>query len=168
MRPSKVLMRNGRHDNESRWIGQSLLRVEDDRLVKGEGRFVGDITPDQCLHVEFLRSPVPHGRITKIDTSEAASAPGVVAVLTADDLGDLGEAAVNRLLPEMNPKPLTLLATDLVEAVGQPVVAVIADTALAARDAAERVVLDVTALPPQEDRALHHVWSSGDVEAAFA
>src|SRR5436305_10550730 len=60
-------------------IGQALPRVEDDRLLRGGGRYVDDIQPEGCLEAAFLRSPLAHARVTRVDLSEARSAPGVVA-----------------------------------------------------------------------------------------
>ena len=74
--------------NKSGLVGQSVKRVEDDRLLTGNGRFVADVAPDDVLQALFLRSPLAHARITSIDVSSARSAPGVVAVFTGADIED--------------------------------------------------------------------------------
>lgn len=62
------------------------LRLEDDRLLRGRGRFVEDILPSGCLHAAFVRAPVAHARITSIDADAARALPGVEAVITGADL----------------------------------------------------------------------------------
>jgi carbon-monoxide dehydrogenase large subunit len=152
------------------WIGRSVLRLEDARLVTGAGRFVGDLAPPDCLHLEFFRSAHARGRIADLDVAAARAAPNVVAVYTADDLGTLGQAEVNPLIPDIKVPPFRLLAQDSVEAVGQPVLAVIAHSAAAARDAVAQIHMAVDEMSPGrgDDLALAHRWTAGDVEAAFS
>ncbi|MBB4018634.1 carbon-monoxide dehydrogenase large subunit [Chelatococcus caeni] len=161
-----------RQTSVGRWIGVSLPRFEDARLVTGAGRFVDDLAPDACLHVEFVRSSHARGTIAAIDTAEARAAPGVVAVFTGAELGALGEASVNPLLPDIRVPRFSVLASGTVEAVGQPLAAVIAETAAAARDAAQLVAAEIEAMPLRDggpdDEAISHRWAAGDVEAAFA
>ena len=64
---------------------QSVLRKEDVRFLTGQGRYIDDAAPEGALHAVFLRSPVAHARVLSIDVSDAAGAPGVVAVFTARD-----------------------------------------------------------------------------------
>lgn len=120
-----------------------MLRREDPRLLRGAGRFVADLMPPGCLHLELLRSPHAAGRIVGLDLADAQAAPGVRAVLTGADLAGLGHAAVNPLLPGARLVPMQPLAQGRVDAVGQPVVAVVAETLAAARDALDLVVLEV-------------------------
>src|SRR5260370_6680889 len=68
-------------------LGHAVRRREDPRLITGTGRYVDDIQPERCLHVAFVRSTLAHAAIRTIDVEAAAAAPGVVAVLTAADLG---------------------------------------------------------------------------------
>src|ERR1700687_3469080 len=68
-------------------LGHAVRRREDPRLITGTGRYVDDIQPDRCLHVAFVRSTLAHALIRAVDIAAAASAPGVVAVFTAADLG---------------------------------------------------------------------------------
>ncbi|MDV2967581.1 xanthine dehydrogenase family protein molybdopterin-binding subunit [Nitratireductor aquimarinus] len=153
------------------WLGRSLLRVEDMRLVRGGGQYVDDLLPEGCLFLEFVRSPYPCGEIVALDVEAARRAEGVVAVLTADDLGDLGASAINLVLADMGARPLRPLAKGVVEATGQAVAAIIATSLSAARDAAQSVFLDVepseggSAAAEAEIYAHHH--TDGDVDAAF-
>src|SRR5947208_3641015 len=81
-------------------IGRSLKRLEDGRLLRGEGRFVDDLAPVNCLHVALLRSPVASGRLAGVDLASAREAPGVVAVFAAGDLaGSCGALAVHLTTP---------------------------------------------------------------------
>lgn len=154
------------------WIGRDVRRVEDAALVTGRGRFIGDLAPPDCLHLEFFRSPYARGQITHIDIAAARAHPGVVAVLTAADLAGAGRAAVNGLVDGLKLAPFTLLAGDAVEAVGQPVVAIVATSAEAARDAAATVdiVVESSVLRGRspENAAFTETWSSGATAQAFA
>jgi len=154
------------------WIGRAVRRVEDAALVAGRGRFVGDLAPPDCLHLEFFRSPYARGQITRIDIEAARAHPGVVAVLTAADLAGAGRAAVNGLIDGLKLAPFTLLAGDSVEAVGQPVVAVIATSAGAARDAAATVDIAVESAAPRghspDNAAFTQSWTAGACAQAFA
>ena len=125
-------------------LGTEVRRVEDPDLLRGRGTYVGNQQIDGALVAAFVRSPFAHAQVTGIDTSEAAKAPGVVAVYTAEDLG-------MPTLPtflEVNPAcPRHPLATDRVRFVGEAVVAVVAESAVAAADALELVDIDYDPLP---------------------
>src|SRR2546428_12866644 len=69
---------------EIRGIGHSVKRKEDDRLIRGKGNFIDDVKLPGMLHMAILRSPLAHATIKSIDTSRAAAAPGVVAVVTGE------------------------------------------------------------------------------------
>ena len=125
------------------WIGKRMTRREDDRLLRGQGRFVDDIAPAGCLSLVFLRSANRAGAISALRIDAARDMPGVRAILTAADLDGLGTAAINGQLPGMQAAPMELLAGSRVHAVGQAVAAVVADSRAAARDAAEMILLDV-------------------------
>jgi carbon-monoxide dehydrogenase large subunit len=73
---------------DERELGRPRRRVEDDRLIRGRGRYVDDLAPADSLHGAFLRSPFPDAAIRRISTEAALAAPGVVAVLTGRDLPD--------------------------------------------------------------------------------
>ena len=66
--------------------GRSVLRVEDDKLLTGKGSFADDVSSPGQMHTCFLRSPHPHARIERIDTAAAAALPGVIAIVTGEDL----------------------------------------------------------------------------------
>src|SRR5262245_14840392 len=176
-------------------IGAPLRRVEDRRFLTGRGRFVADIELPGALHCVLVRSPHAHARIRKIDTSAAASAPGVAAVFTGADMAADGVLPMRPLWvsrsrdsSEMVQPPRYALARATVRHVGEPVVAVIGESREAAADAAERVAIDYEALSAVTDvRAaqvsgaprLHEAapgnicfrWARGDeaaVRAAFA
>jgi carbon-monoxide dehydrogenase large subunit len=163
-------------------IGQPLLRREDACLVTGRGRYVGDIAPEGCLHVAFVRSGEAHGRIDGIETEDALEMPGVVAVYTGADVAHLGELPVNALIDNLTLPGWPVLARDKVYAVGQPLAAVIAESPAQALDAADLVYAEIEALDPVMDgvegpdifeavpgnRAASQRWAAGDVDAAFA
>jgi len=134
---------------------QAPRRVEDDRLLRGAGTYADDLTlPDQAYGA-VVRSPHAHARVLGIDTSEALALPGVRAVITAADLATekLGPlpciiALKNRDGSPRADPPRHALASERVRHVGDPVAFVVADTAVLARDAAERVLVDYESLPP--------------------
>lgn len=128
--------------SDTKWIGQAMSRREDVALLRGDGRFTDDLVPRDALHMVVFRAPQSSGRIVELDVSDAAQARGVVAVLTAADLGDLPPAAVNTLIEGAPLVPMTVLAGERVAAAGQPLAAIIAETRAAAEDAAEQVMLD--------------------------
>src|SRR5882757_5314211 len=130
-------------------VGASVARLEDVPLVTGRGLFAADVTFPDTLHMRVVRSPIAHGRIVKVDTSAARSAPGVVAVWTIDDIADLPpidfrDDRVEPLIPYRQP----LLARGRVRYVGEPVAVVFARDAYQAEDAADAVVVEIDELPP--------------------
>ena len=138
----------------NRHFGARVVRIEDQRLLSGKGRYVDDIAMPGLLHVAFVRSPEAHARIRGIDLSAARSMPGVVACLTARDLGSAGLAPMPQVLPNPNMRQsLTyhLLAVDEVAHVGVAVAAVVAESRAEAEDAAARVAVDYEVLPAMID-----------------
>lgn len=125
------------------WIGQAMPRREDLRLLQGRGVFVDDLQPQGCLFLEVLRSPFGAGRIVTLDVTEAADLPGVIVVLTAQDLEFCANSGINALLPNSHLAAMEPLAAERIGAVGHPVVAVVATSRAVARDAIELIVLDV-------------------------
>ncbi|HEX6579003.1 MAG TPA: aerobic carbon-monoxide dehydrogenase large subunit [Jiangellaceae bacterium] len=125
-------------------VGHSVRRVEDDRLVQGDGHFVDDIVLPGMLHMAMLRSPIPHGRIVSIDTTAAAAVPGVVAVLTGEALDGYGLA----WMPTLSGDTQAVLATDKVRFQGQEVAAVVAESPYIAYDALDLIDVEYDALPP--------------------
>ncbi|WP_030174566.1 xanthine dehydrogenase family protein molybdopterin-binding subunit [Spirillospora albida] len=169
-------------------VGSPRLRSEDARLVTGRTRWTDNMTPAGTLHVAYLRSPIAHARITRVDTEPAKGRPGVVAVLSgadlADEQGSLPCAWVvteDMRLPEHPP-----MAVDEVRYVGEPVACVVARDPYAAVDALEEIDVDYEPLPAvvdmeaalEEGADLVHeglgtnssytwVFENGDVDAAL-
>lgn len=138
--------------SSARVIGRSVPRLEDEPLVRGEGRFVADINFPGQLHMRIVRSAIAHARLVSVDTTAARAAPGVVAVWTSDDIPDVPpidfrDPAAEALGPYRQP----VLAHGIVRYVGEPVAAVFAEDAYLAEDAAELVQLDCAALTPQRN-----------------
>ena len=139
-------------------IGASILRVEDQRLLVGRGRYVADIRVPEETHCVIVRSPHAHARITRLDTSDAASLPGVAAVLTGADMAadDIGPMTPLWAIRSVDGSPMAeplrwALARGTVRHVGEPVAAVVAGTLEQAMDAAETVVVDYDPLPVVTD-----------------
>jgi aerobic carbon-monoxide dehydrogenase large subunit len=166
-------------------IGDAVRRKEDDHLVTGRTTWTANVRPGGTLHLAFLRSPVAHGRLLHLDVSKAAAAPGVVAVLTGEDLrlevrGFRG-AVVSKKAPEHQP-----MAVDVVRFPGEPIAAVVAVDEATAVDALAAIEVDYEPLPTVGDAeaaltspARVHAavegnisfveeQSTGDVAAAFA
>jgi carbon-monoxide dehydrogenase large subunit len=130
-----------------RWVGNRLRRREDPRMLRGTARFVDDIPHPHACHLAFVRSPVAAGHITALDIADAKSIPGVVDVVTSDDLGHPSLTAVLER-DEFVPTAMPLLAHDRVRYVGEPIVAVVAETRYIAEDAAEHVWCDIEESEP--------------------
>ncbi len=129
-------------------VGQSVLRKEDDALIRGRGRYTDDFAPPQALRALVLRSPHAHAKFT-IDATRARSLPGVALVLTGEDVRDLGDLPCLFNL-EVNPftaPPYPILPRDEVRHVGDAVAFVVADTVEAARDAIEAIEVKWSPLP---------------------
>ncbi|MCC1494544.1 xanthine dehydrogenase family protein molybdopterin-binding subunit [Cognatishimia sp. F0-27] len=139
-------------------IGQSKTRVEDDAHLRGGGDFTLDRVPKDALHMVLVRSSTAAGRLTELDVEGAKAMPGVVDVLTAteqatDGIGSFkpriihpGPGGRDMAVPDLYP-----LATDLIQYVGHPIVAVIAQTRAQAEDAAEAIVVDFDDREPVTD-----------------
>ena len=132
-----------------RFVGESVKRSEDKRILTGTGNYVDDINLPGMLHAAFLRSPIAHGRITSIDVSAAREVEGVVAAYTG--------AEVQELLAPGAPSPgffgpaqvkFTVVATDKVRLVGDPVAVVVAESRYIAEDALQLIEVDYEDLPP--------------------
>jgi aerobic carbon-monoxide dehydrogenase large subunit len=134
-------------------IGQSVSRFEDPRLLKGGGRYVGDMVLPGTVFGYVLRSPHAHARIRSIDTGKAKAAPGVLAVLTGADWqasgwGDLPvPGGLKRRDGSVFKPPYPALVADRVRWVGDYVAFVVAETYLQALDAAELIAVDYEPLP---------------------
>ena len=169
------------------YVGQRVKRTEDPRLIKGLAHYVDDISLPGTLHVAFVRSYYAHAKINGIDTSEALSAPGVVAVYTGKDIAEkIGPVPCAGALPDLKVPDHRVLATSKAYFVGHPVAAVVATDRYAARDAADLVVVDYEDLPVVSDveaaaaggPVIHDGFGDniayrltsgeGDIDAAFA
>ncbi len=135
-------------------IGQPVVRFEDARLLRGKGRFIGDVSLPGQAYAVFVRSPHAHARILGIDTQVAAATPGVVAIYTGHDVAADGLGMPKANMPRKRPdgKPMfapqrPALVTDRVRYVGDPVAMVVGETLAAAKDAAERVEVRYQPLP---------------------
>lgn len=137
---------------------QPIRRTEDQRFLTGAGRYVDDTAPKDALVAYFLRSPVAHAEITALDLTEARTAPGVHAVLSAQELEDAGVkiAMPANLFPNRDGSkgafPLRpTLAKGRVRFVGEPIVCVVAESMEQAKDAADLIDLDLNDLPAHVD-----------------
>lgn len=138
--------------------GHSVRRIEDPTLVTGTGRFVDDVNVEGQAHLSFLRSPYPHARILSIDAASALEMPGVIAVITGDDMEKAGvktlPVAAMFKRPDGSPAatpPRYPLARGTVRFVGEAVAAVIAETRDQARAARDAIFVDYEDLPSVTD-----------------
>src|SRR5689334_3434824 len=158
------------------FIGQSTRRLEDARFLTGRGTFVDDVNDAGQGWASVIRSPYAHAVIERIDTAAARTMPGVVGVYTHGDMANLGDlpcaTQVATVAPMIVP-PRPALARNRVRHVGDPVAFVVAETAAAARDAAEQVVVDYAPLPCVVDpvAALRpdapRIWDTGNESYRF-
>jgi len=154
-------------------------------LVTGAGCYVDDLRVPGCLHVAFLRSFHAHARLTPLDLSGADHADGVVAVYSGKDVASLENLAVNPIFENLRIPRYPVLAQDTVRAVGEPIAAVVAESAAQAQDALEgieveyepleavsspTVAAEVSSLFPElaENTVLEKSWLAGNVDSAFA
>lgn len=170
---------------QPRWVGQSVPRKEEARLLRGQGKFVDDYKLQGMLHLKLVRSPYAHAKIESIDASEARAYPGVVGILT-------GPEVTKQVKPfiEIGPDPGGKIVdypmgVAKVRYQGEPVAAVVAESPAAAEDAAELVRVEYHMLDPVvdaeealTDKSILHeaagtnmVWHGtfeyGDVDQAF-
>ena len=137
--------------------GRAVLRLEDDLLLRGQGRYTDDEQPAGLTHLVFVRSPYAHARLTGVDTAGALAMPGVLAVHTGEELLQAGVKPLpgpGFQRPDGSPgvsPPRRALAHGFVRFVGEPVAAVVAETLQQARDAAEAVFVDYEELPAVAD-----------------
>src|SRR5438445_5404163 len=178
-----------------RMFGKSIKRREDPRFITGRGQYVDDLKLPGMTYAAFVRSPHAHARIRKIDTAAAKRHPGVVAVFTGKDMTGVNslpcgwdlrkEKKIPGVMQDLAIVPHMPLTSDAARHVGDPVAVVIADTQVAATDAAEKVQVDweplrsVTATdkastsgaPPIHKDAPGNVafkWAIGDAAATDA
>jgi CO/xanthine dehydrogenase Mo-binding subunit len=172
-------------NGNTNWVGKPLPRKEEDRLLRGRGRFADDIKMREMLYLRFVRSPYAHARVLTVDVSAAEALPGVICTLTGKEIEPLTQPFI-----EIGPGPAAKirdfpLAIDKVRYQGEPIAAVLAESAAIADDAAELVQVEYEALDPvidaegalKDESILHEsagtnkVWNGvfeyGDVETAF-
>src|SRR5687768_4745779 len=129
-------------------LGNRVLRTEDPKFLTSGGVYVDDLRDPRlggAAYVTYVRSTIAHARIESIDTTEAAAAPGVIAVFTGADL-DL--APIPPEMPMFNSAMVRpFLATDVVRFVGEPVAVVVTEERYQGEDAAELVIVDYDPLP---------------------
>ncbi|MEM7049669.1 MAG: xanthine dehydrogenase family protein molybdopterin-binding subunit [Acidobacteriota bacterium] len=141
----------------SRLVGRRLRRQEDSQLLTGQARFVDDIDLPGMLHVAFLRSDFAHGHLRGVDVEAARQRPGVVAVYTAESLGDYWRPGPLLVPPppipgiEFHERTQVPLARDKVRHVGEPVAAVVAESRYLAEDAVADLYPDIEPLPAVVD-----------------
>jgi carbon-monoxide dehydrogenase large subunit len=171
------------------YVGAPIERVEDLRFLRGRGTYLDDLSRPGQWHAAFVRSPLAHGVIRRIDASAALAMPGVGAVITAADIAATATAIPK--IPFRRPNPTTapyaqpVIATEVVRYMGEPVAMVLADAPERAEDAALAIELDIVPLPAVVDwraavagemllftgtsgnRATTFTAEIGDVAAAF-
>jgi aerobic carbon-monoxide dehydrogenase large subunit len=167
-------------------IGQPVERAEDHRFLTGAGKFVDDLARPGMLHAVILRSQIAHGRVRSIDPAAARTRPGVHAVITAAEIGEVPVIPLRLAnLPEFKSYLQPVIAKDKVRYVGEPLAVVVAETQALAEDALEAVTVDIEALPAIPDRhaaaggasllfddssgnrAVRYAVAFGDADAAF-
>ncbi len=171
-----------------RYLGAHVKRLEDPRLLAGQGRYLDDLTLPGLLHAAFVRSAHAHALVRSVHTEAARRVPGVVLVLTGRDLeGEVAPLVPRLESPDFTPTAWPALATARARFVGEPVAVVAAATPYAAADGAAGVAVDYDPLPAVPDAAaalapgaarLHaglpsnvlfgRRSSQGDVEGVFA
>ena len=137
-------------DKKGAWVGAKFNRKEDHRLTTGKGRYLADLSMPGMLHLTFVRSERAHATINSIDTSEAMALPGVVAIVTGEDIKEkilpMPQPVVQPGLPAKFPKHWPL-AVGKVKFHGEPIAAVVTRDKYVGADAAELIVVDYTDLP---------------------
>ena len=170
--------------NEKYGIGQPVLRFEDPRLLRGEGRYINDLVLPGMAHLTYLRSPHPHARIVSIDTAAASAAPGVLGVFTVEDLerDGVGTTAPSLKRNRADGSPMFWrahpgLAKGMVRHVGDPVAILVAETQEQAKDATEQILVEYEARPitdpvweecPDNVSNVFEVGNQAATAAAFA
>ncbi|HLN13736.1 MAG TPA: molybdopterin cofactor-binding domain-containing protein, partial [bacterium] len=169
----------------SQHVGARIKRIEDPKLIRGEGSYVDDLALAGMLHAAFVRSPHAHARILKVGLDAARRHPGVVAALAAADLRNVPKPLPVIPVEGMRAAPHPVLAEAVACYTGQPVAVVVAETTAAARDAADLVDIEYAPEPAVVDLeraaagapfahptlgtnvAFRTLLERGDVEAAF-
>src|ERR1700755_1676441 len=139
-------------------VGARVARKEDRRFITGKGRYVDDIKLVGMTHAHFIRSPHAHAKVKSIDSSEAMKMPGVIGVLTGQQIVDdkVGNLICGWAVTSKDGSPMKMgawpaMAPETVRFVGQAVAVVIGETRNQARDGADAVVVDYEELPEVAD-----------------
>jgi len=143
------------------YVGQDILRREDEYLLRGQGRFIDDLaTARETVHLGFVMSPHAHARIVSVDASAARKLPGVLDVLTGDDVAKFVKPVVAEIdFPGYRRHGRDVIARDKVRFVGEHVAVVLAESAYVAQDAIELVEVEYEPLPVAAD--LETAWKPG-------
>ena len=176
---------SGQSEPKNKWVGKPIRRIEESRLVQGNGIFVDDKKLQGMLYMRLVRSPYAHARIAKVDVSQAEAAAGVVCTLTGKEVAGLVKPFIE-IAPGAGGKIEDFpLAIEKAHFQGEPVAAVFAESRSAAEDAADLVEVEYDGLPAvidaadaYEDRTLVHdeagtnrIWHDlfeyGEVDKAF-
>src|SRR5688572_21609186 len=170
-----------------RYVGQAMKRKEDPRLVSGTSTYVDDVVLPGMLHMAVTRSIHAHARIKRIDISKAQKLPGVVAIVTGDEVAaNCGMVPCAAEMPNLKKAQRYLLAVGKVRFVGDPVAALVATDKYIARDAVDLIEIDYEPLPavvnPEQGMesvsaklyedftdniAFRHGFQTGDTDEAF-
>ena len=135
-------------------VSQPVTRTEDPRLLRGAGEYTDDRNIQNQVFAVFVRSPLAHGKINSVSVEAAKLSPGVLAVFTHNDVDEAGYGTLPNNLPlksrdgsALVKPPRPILAKDRVRYVGEPIIAIVAETIDQAKDAAELVELSISSLP---------------------
>src|SRR5215475_7819081 len=139
------------------FIGRPIERIEDLRLLRGRGQYVGDLAATNVLHAMVLRSNIAHGLIRRIDASRARARPGVHAIITAQDIARALPAIPvipmrQEPTPQLKPYEQPVIAHGKVRYVGEPLALVVAENAALAEDALDHIEVDIEPLAAVADR----------------
>src|ERR1700732_3565797 len=135
------------------FIGSPIERLEDLRFLTGRGQYTDDLAGESMLHAAILRSSVAHGRIRSIDTTAALARPGVHAVITAADIGEIPTIPLRHdPLPSSQRYVQPIIAAHKFRFVGEPIAVVVAASVALAEDALEATAVDIESLPAVVDR----------------
>src|SRR5437016_1557157 len=138
------------HRTDRKWVGKSIRRVEDPKLLAGRGGYIDDMDLPGMLHATLVRSPHAHAKIKSVDVEAARRLPGVVAVVTGAEAAELCDP-----LPDFGPAPdkhvWRCLAVDKVRYVGEGVAAIVAESRYIAEDARDLVEVEYEPLPAVVD-----------------
>ncbi len=156
-------------------LGQAVTRKEDDPLLRGQGRYVADVSPQGALHAVVLRSPHAHAHFTIGNLDRVRAMPGVALALTAADIAELGPMPTPGVIPgvEIAIPHYPVLCADEARHVGDAIAFVVADTLEHAKDAAEAIAVDWQPLPhvvgamAALEKAAPRVWPEWRDNVAF-